>query len=141
MNFDLATVASYCASLSTIIALIVLIVKPIRQRFVTWISKTSDRDNINRKIDNLMELMEKQIVQSNDMKEEIEKQNNALQATLRNCILNIYYKQMRQGYITMYEKENVRMLFEQYTKLGGNCFVHECVQQLNNLPIRSDEER
>ena len=141
MNFDLATIASYCASLSTIIALVVLIVKPIRQRFVTWISKTSDRDNINHKIDNLMELMEKQIVQSNDMKEEIEKQNNALQATLRNCILNIYYKQMRQGYITMYEKENVRMLFEQYTKLGGNCFVHECVQQLNNLPIRSDEER
>ena len=141
MNFDLATIASYCASLSTIIALVVLIVKPIRQRFVAWISKTSDRDNINHKIDNLMELMEKQIVQSNDMKEEIEKQNNALQATLRNCILNIYYKQMRQGYITMYEKENVRMLFEQYTKLGGNCFVHECVQQLNNLPIRSDEER
>ena len=141
MNFDLATIASYCASLSTIIALVVLIVKPIRQRFVTWISKTSDRDNINHKIDNLMELMEKQIVQSNDMKEEIEKQNNALQATLRNCILNIYYKQMRQGYITMYEKENVRMLFEQYTKLGGNCFVHECVQQLNSLPIRSDEER
>ena len=141
MNFDLATIASYCASLSTIIALIVLIVKPIRQKFVAWISKTSDRDNINHKIDNLMELMEKQIVQSNDMKEEIEKQNNALQATLRNCILNIYYKQMRQEYITMYEKENVRMLFEQYTKLGGNCFVHECVQQLNSLPIRSDEER
>ena len=41
MNFDLATIASYCASLSTIIALVVLIVKPIRQRFVTWISKTS----------------------------------------------------------------------------------------------------
>lgn len=141
MNFDLATIASYCASLSTIIALIVLIVKPIRQKFVAWISKTSDRDNINHKIDNLTELVEKQIAQSNDMKEEIKKQNNALQATLRNCILNIYYKQMRQGYITMYEKENVRMLFEQYTKLGGNCFVHECVQQLNNLPIRSNEER
>lgn len=141
MNFDLATIASYCASLSTIIALVVLIVKPIRQRFVTWISKTSDRDNINRKIDNLTELMEKQITQNNAMQEEIEKQNNALQATLRNCILNIYYKQMQQGYITMYEKQNLGMLFEQYSKLGGNCFVHECVQQLNNLPIKNDGER
>ena len=134
MNFDLATIASYCASLSTIIALVVLIVKPIRQRFVTWISKTSDRDNINRKIDNLTELMEKQITQNNAMQEEIEK-------LLRNCILNIYYKQMQQGYITMYQKQNLGMLFEQYSKLGGNCFVHECVQQLNNLPIKNDEER
>ena len=54
-------IASYCGSISAIIALAVLIIKPLRNKFVSWVSKTSDRDNINQKIDNLTILLEKQI--------------------------------------------------------------------------------
>ena len=131
-------IASYCGSISAIIALAVLIIKPLRNKFVSWVSKTSDRDIINQKIDNLTILLEKQIQQNEVMNEEIKKQSLALQATLRNSILDIYNARIKVGYMTMYEKQNVSELFKQYELLGGNCFVHDCVNQLNDLPIKND---
>ena len=54
-------IATYCGSITTILALITIIVKPIRNRFVGWISKTSDKDNLNKKIDKLTALVERQV--------------------------------------------------------------------------------
>ena len=62
----------------------------------------------------------------------------ALQATLRDSILNIYNSRMQTGFITMYEKQNLAELFKQYEALDGNCFVHNCVDELNSLPVKND---
>ena len=132
------TIASYCGSISTIIALIVLVVKPVRDRFVTWVTKTSNRDELNTKIDNLTGLVEKQVEQNDIINAELQKQSMALQATLRNSILDIYNTRMQTGFITMYEKQNLAELFKQYEALGGNCFVHNCVDELNSLPVKND---
>lgn len=137
-NLTLTNIASYCGSISTVIALIVLIVKPLRNKFISWVSKTSDRDNINQKIDNLTILLEKQISQGEVMNEEMKKQSLALQATLRNSILDIYNARIKVGYMTLYEKDNLAKLYSNYTSLGGNSFVHDCVDQLNDLPIKND---
>ena len=132
------TIASYCGSISTIIALIVLVMKPVRDRFVTWVTKTSNRDELNTKIDNLTVLVEKQVEQNDIINAELQKQSMALQATLRNSILDIYNTRMQTGFITMYEKQNLAELFKQYEALGGNCFVHNCVDELNSLPVKND---
>ena len=132
------TIASYCGSISAIIALVVLVVKPVRDRFVTWVTKTSNRDELNTKIDNLTELVEKQVAQNDIINAELQKQSMALQATLRNSILDIYNTRMQTGFITMYEKQNLAELFKQYEALDGNCFVHNCVDELNNLPVKND---
>ena len=132
------TIASYCGSISAIIALIVLVVKPVRDRFVTWVTKTSNRDELNTKIDNLTELVEKQVEQNDIINAELKKQSMALQATLRDSILNIYNSRMQTGFITMYEKQNLAELFKQYEALDGNCFVHNCVDELNSLPVKND---
>ena len=132
------TIASYCGSISAIIALIVLVVKPIRDRFVTWVTKTSNRDELNTKIDNLTGLVEKQVEQNDIINAELQKQSMALQATLRNSILDIYNSRMQTGFITMYEKQNLAELFKQYEALDGNCFVHNCVDELNSLPVKND---
>ena len=137
-NLNLDTIATYCGSVSNIIALVVLIVKPIRTKFVTWITKTSDRDGINAKIDNLTELVQKQIEQNEEINTELKKQSLALQCTLRNSILIIYNSRMKAGCITLYEKENLAKLQEQYQSLGGNSFIHTCCDELNELPIRND---
>ena len=137
-NLTLDTVASYCGSISAIIALVVLIVKPLRNKFVSWVSKTSDKDNINEKIDNLTELVQKQINQNDEINIELKKQSMALQASLRNSILVIYNTRIKLGYITMYEKENLAKLYENYTALQGNSFVHNCVDELNSLPVKND---
>ena len=132
------TIASYCGSISAIIALIVLVVKPVRNRFVDWVTKTSNRDELNTKIDNLTGLVEKQVEQNDIINAELQKQSMALQATLRNSILDIYNARMQTGFITMYEKQNLAELFKQYEALDGNCFVHNCVDELNNLPVKND---
>ena len=132
------TIASYCGSISAIIALIVLVVKPIRNKFVDWVTKTSNRDELNTKIDNLTELVEKQVAQNDIINAELQKQSMALQATLRNSILDIYNTRMQTGFITMYEKQNLAELFKQYEALDGNCFVHNCVDELNSLPVKND---
>ena len=132
------TIASYCGSVSAIIALIVLVVKPIRNKFVDWVTKTSNRDELNTKIDNLTGLVEKQVEQNDIINAELQKQSMALQATLRNSILDIYNTRMQTGFITMYEKQNLAELFKQYEALDGNCFVHNCVDELNSLPVKND---
>ncbi len=137
-DINLITIGSYCASISTIIALVILVVKPIRNKFIGWISKTSDKENINKKIDNLTNLVYKQIEQTDDINTELKKQSMALQASLRNSILVIYNTRMELGYITMFEKQNLAKLFEQYQNLGGNSFVGECVSELNELPVRNE---
>ena len=137
-NFNLDTLATYCGSISTIVALIVLIVKPLRTKFVAWITKTSDKEGINAKIDNLTDLVQKQIEQNDEINAELKKQSMALQATLRNSILVIYNSRMKAGYITLYEKENLAKLYTNYTSLGGNSFVHNCYDELNELPVKND---
>ena len=132
------TIASYCGSISAIIALVVIIIKPIRTKFIEWISKTSNQEEFNSKIDTLTELVQKQIEQNDEINTELKKQSMALQANLRNSILVIYNSRMKLGYITMYEKENLAKLYENYTVLQGNSFVHNCVDELNSLPVKND---
>ena len=96
---NLNIIAGYCGSISAIIALVVLVVKPIRSKFVDWITKTSNRDELNAKIDNLTELVEKQVAQNEQQKLELEKQSDALMCSLRTNILSTYY--------AYYNKENI----------------------------------
>ena len=112
--------------------------KPLRTKFVAWITKTSDKEGINAKIDNLTDLVQKQIEQNDEINAELKKQSMALQANLRNSILVIYNSRMKAGYITIYEKENLAKLQEQYQSLGGNSFIHTCCDELNELPIKDD---
>ena len=132
------TIASYCGSISAIIALIVLVVKPIRNKFVDWITKTSNRDELNSKIDNLTELVEKQVEQNDIINAELQKQSMALQASLRNSILVIYSDSIAKGHMTMFEKQNLSKLFSEYKNLQGNSFICDLVNELNDMPVKND---
>lgn len=131
-------IATYCGSITTILALITIVIKPIRNKFIGWISKTSDKDNLNKKLDKLTVLVEKQVEQNKGMEAELRKQSLALQATLRNSILVIYNSRMKENSISLYEKENLARLYESYSSIGGNSFVHNCVDELNKLPVKED---
>ena len=132
------TIASYCGSISAIIALVVLVVKPIRNKFVDWITKTSNRDELNTKIDNLTELVEKQVEQNDIINAELQKQSMALQASLRNSILVIYNDSIAKGHMTMFEKQNLSKLFSEYKNLQGNSFICNLVNELNDMPVKND---
>ena len=128
------TIASYCGSISAIIALIVLVVKPIRNKFVDWITKTSNRNELNAKIDNLTELVEKQVEQNEQQKLELEKQSDALMCSLRTGILSTYYQYHTSEAIPILEKECFAKSCETYFAMGGNSFVHGCYEEIMKLP-------
>ena len=128
------TIASYCGSISAIIALIVLVVKPIRNKFVDWITKTSNRNELNAKIDNLTELVEKQVEQNEQQKLELEKQSDALMCSLRTSILSTYYQYHTSEAIPILEKERFAKRCETYFAMGGNSFVHGCYDEIMKLP-------
>lgn len=132
------TIAAYCGSVSAIIALVVIIVKPIRNKFVDWVTKTSNRDVLNAKIDNLTELVEKQVEQNDIINAELQKQSMALQASLRNSILVIYNDSIAKGHMTMFEKQNLSKLFSEYKNLQGNSFICDLVNELNDMPVKND---
>ena len=135
---NLNIIAGYCGSISAIIALVVLVVKPIRNKFVDWITKTSNRDELNSKIDNLTELVEKQVAQNDIINAELQKQSMALQASLRNSILVIYNDSIAKGHMTMFEKQNLSKLFSEYKNLQGNSFICDLVNELNDMPVKND---
>ena len=128
------TIASYCGSISAIIALVVLVVKPIRSKFVDWITKTSNRDELNSKIDNLTELVEKQVEQNEQQKLELEKQSDALMCSLRTNILSTYYAYYNKENIPLFEKECFAKSCETYFSMNGNSFVHSCYDEIMKLP-------
>lgn len=135
---NLNIIAGYCGSISAIIALVVLVVKPVRNKFVDWITKTSNRDELNAKIDNLTELVEKQVEQNDIINAELQKQSMALQASLRNSILVIYNDSIAKGHMTMFEKQNLSKLFCEYKNLQGNSFICDLVNELNDMPVKND---
>ena len=128
------TIASYCGSISAIIALIVLVVKPVRNKFVDWITKTSNRDELNSKIDNLTELVEKQVAQNEQQRIELDKQSEALMCSLRTNILSTYYAYYNKENIPLFEQECFAKSCETYFSMNGNSFVHSCYDEIMKLP-------
>ena len=130
------TIGGALGTLLTVSAVVTLLVKPVREKFTKWVRKTSDSDDITDKIDNLTGLVEKSIKQNEELQTEMHKQSDALQASLRNSILNLYYKCMARESITLFERQNLLQLYENYQNLKGNSFIHDCVEQLLALPCK-----
>lgn len=132
----ISAVGGLCGAFTTIIAFIVLLFKPIRSKFVAWVGKTADTENINKKIDKLTDLVEKSISQNEDLQDKITKLGHGVQSSLRNSILSLYYKCMARGSITMFEKQNLIEMYSSYTSLDGNHFISSCVESLKTLPVK-----
>ena len=136
----LTLIGSYAGSIMTIIGLLTLIIKPLRERLIKWIGKTTDRDMINEKLDDLTSLVEKSISQNEELKAEMSKQSEALKADLRNSILEIYYECLSKKSITDYEIRNLTELYDNYKALGGNSFIHDCIERLKQFETINDRE-
>ena len=131
-------IGGVAGAIVTIAALVTLIVKPIRKAFVAWIMKTTDRDSINQKLDHLSDLIQTAIAQNDELQAEMAKQSKALQAGLRDSILNLYNRGTAKDYITNFELQNLSELYENYTALDGNSFIKQCVDRLKSLDIKNE---
>ena len=65
---------------------------------------------------------------------ELDLMKEALQATLRNQLTEIYYRSIEQGFIYENNRENFERLNVAYEKLGGNSYVHSIHELVSVMP-------
>ena len=66
-----------------------------------------------------------------------EKQEEALKSILRTELLRIYFRRIEKGqrFLTQWESENVHRMYASYTALGGNSFVTDLVNRMNEWDV------
>lgn len=144
----LGLIAGGAGSLITIITFCTLVFKPLREKFVKWVRKITNREeidkeivNVNSKIDKLTELVEKTIDQNDKLQKEMDKQSEALKASLRNSILRLYYCCLSKKSITTFQVQNLTELYSNYKTLGGNSFISQCYEYLTTkLEVKEEEK-
>jgi len=65
---------------------------------------------------------------------ELDLMKEALQATLRNQLTEIYYHSIERGFIYENERENFERMNVAYEKLGGNSYIHTIHKLISVLP-------
>lgn len=66
--------------------------------------------------------------------EEFDLFKEALQATLRNQLTEIYYHSIERGFIYENERENFERMNVAYEKLGGNSYIHTIHKLISVMP-------
>ena len=142
----LGVIGGAAGAIVTLITLTTLIFKPLRNRFIKWVRSTTDSDgmdnkidDINSKLDQLTGLVAQTIEQNKKLQEDMDTLRLALQASLRNQILILYYDCRKKKYITRYEFECLNKLYENYINLGGNSFVKAAYTYITTqIEVRDD---
>ena len=133
----LTIISASCSSILTILSLLTVLVKPIRDKVLGIIRNKKEKEELIESIDEIKKLLEEQKLQNKQQQEEILKINDALTSTIRNTILNIYLSKLNSETITAFEMENLEHLYSDYKKMGGNSFVENCMENLRNKKIKN----
>ena len=142
----LGIIGGSAGALVTLSTLITLIIKPLRNKFIKWIRTTTDSDGIDNKIDDINDkldqltgLVAQTIEQNKKLQEDLDTLSMALQASLRNQILILYYDCRKKKYISRYELECLNKLYENYINRHGNSFVTAAYTYLTTqIEVRDD---
>ena len=63
---------------------------------------------------------------------------NGVKILLKNKIIEKYYYYMKQGFITLYDKQMIEDLYNEYHNLNGNGLIENLIEDINDLPISND---
>lgn len=143
----LGLVAKVSGELTTIFALLAIILPKSRNAIIKWLKKALEIDRINKSLDRQDEKSKEREELINDLKytldAHVDKYNKYTEKAqerdvffLRTEIDNIYHKYMPLGYITTRAKSDVTKAWELYVAMGGNSYAKEEVEELLALPVR-----
>jgi hypothetical protein len=65
---------------------------------------------------------------------EQERTKEAIKAILRNQMLGSYNRSEERGYIGDWDRDNFEQLFQIYTELGGNSYMHTVHEKILLMP-------
>lgn len=139
--------SSIAGEITTIIALLAIILPKSRNAIVKWLKKALEIDRVNKTLDEQSKKNEEREKLIGDLKNTLDdhvkryKEYTARAQErdifmLRSEIDNIYHKYMPLGYITSRAKSDVAKAWELYVAMGGNGYAKSEVNDLMALPVR-----
>lgn len=139
--------SSIAGEITTIIALLAIILPKSRNAIVKWLKKALEIDRVNKTLDEQSKKNEEREKLIGDLKNTLDdhvkryKEYTARAQErdifmLRSEIDNIYHKYIPLGYITSRAKSDVAKAWELYVAMGGNSYAKSEVNDLMALPVR-----
>lgn len=139
--------SSIAGEITTIIALLAIILPKSRNAIAKWLKKALEIDRVNKTLDEQSKKNEEREKLIGDLKNTLDdyvkryKEYTARAQErdifmLRSEIDNIYHKYMPLGYITSRAKSDVAKAWELYVAMGGNSYAKSEVNDLMALPVR-----
>lgn len=139
--------SSIAGEITTILALLAIILPKSRNAIVKWLKKALEIDRVNKTLDEQSKKNEEREKLIGDLKNTLDdhvkryKEYTARAQErdifmLRSEIDNIYHKYMPLGYITSRAKSDVAKAWELYVAMGGNSYAKSEVNDLMALPVR-----
>ena len=139
--------SSIAGEITTIIALLAIILPKSRNAIVKWLKKALEIDRVNKTLDEQSKKNEEREKLIGDLKNTLDNHVKRYKEytdraqerdmfMLRSEIDNIYHKYMPLGYITSTAKSDVVKAWELYVAMGGNSYAKSEVADLMALPVR-----
>lgn len=139
--------SSIAGEITTIIALLAIILPKSRNAIVKWLKKALEIDRVNKTLDEQSKKNEEREKLIGDLKNTLDNHVKRYKEytdraqerdifMLRSEIDNIYHKYMPLGYITSTAKSDVVKAWELYVAMGGNSYANSEVTDLMALPVR-----
>jgi hypothetical protein len=119
--------SSFLVAITGLFALIAAIVRPLNKWLVEKISHQSRYEKMEKYVDKISKQLD---TYGND--HALEKA--ALIATLRKDLTDIYNESIAKGYVEEYDRKDFIEMYQVYSALGGNCYIHELHEKILEMP-------
>lgn len=128
-TYTLGEFIGFCSILAGGIAALVKLFNYLNSQFHFVDTKKTKMDNLNSKLDSLLEKVEKNEDDTQVLKE-------VSISRIKGNIVDRHKEYMELGYIDYRTLDYLQAQFRAYEKMGGNSYVHELMRDLEGLPLK-----
>ena len=144
LTAHLQIIASFLVTVTAVLTAIVGLIKPVRKWFINQFRAYSNKET-NERIDRVETTVKKisafidkvgGTVTEKFARDAVEQNltKEAIKAILRNQMLGSFNRADERGYIGDWDRDNFEQLFQIYTELGGNSYMHTVHEKILRMP-------
>jgi len=133
--FYMRDIGTYGTAIIAIATALTILIRPIRSRFIDWLKKITRSEEHNSMMEEFTSVIKKHEERDAEIMRMLKENREALQCTLRNDIVSIYYKYLPEKKIPSYQMENLAALYSRYKVLTDNTFVKKIYKEMENWEV------
>lgn len=146
LKTSLGAVSGLLSPILIIASFSVAVIKPIRTKFIAWISRNTNThtilervDKVDTKVNNLKsnidELGKKLIAHDEESTREMRAMKESQLISLRGHIREIYRRNLTSKSLSLIEQRDIHDFYEAYEKLKGNGYIRALVEEMDTWNV------